>query len=356
VVSGSDTIIIGKDFSAYGENMKCSVVVRSYNEEEHIGRLLVGIKEQNLQPHEIIVVDSGSTDRTVEIAQNFGAKIICIKKREFSFGRALNIGCHAATGDILVFASAHVYPVHKTWLEKLIEPFGDERVVLCYGKQRGNHLNKFSEHQVFKKWFPSTSVCPQNSYFCNNANCAIRRSDWEKYPYDETLSGLEDMDWAKGAQARGGWIAYAAGAQIIHVHDETWEYVRNRYRREAMAMKKINGQVGFNLLDLAGLLPANIISDYRAARNSRKLWQELISIPLFRFNQLWGTYQGRNGPCEVTADLKNRFYFPASHKIEDPEPVELTIHRINYDLLSSNTDNRNSSAFSPQANFKNKIS
>lgn len=315
--------------------MKCSIVIRSYNEEEHIGRLLLGIREQNLQPHEVIVVDSGSTDQTVQIAQKFGATIIHIKKQEFSFGRALNIGCRAATGDILVFASAHVYPVHRTWLEKLVEPFGDERVVLSYGRQRGNHLNKFSEHQIFLKWFPDMSVCPQKTYFCNNANCAVRRGEWEKLHYDETLSGLEDLAWARQAQTSGGWLAYAADAQIVHVHDETWAHVRNRYRREAMAMKKINNNASFSIFDLARLLPANIITDYLTARNGGKLWRELIAIPMFRFNQFWGTYRGYNGPCEVTAELKDRFYFPAPQKISDVEPVELAPQRINYDTLMS---------------------
>jgi hypothetical protein len=58
--------------------------------------------------------------------------------------------------------------------ETLVAPFANERVVLSYGRQRGNSVNKFSEHELFANWFPSESVCPQRSHFCNNANCAIR--------------------------------------------------------------------------------------------------------------------------------------------------------------------------------------
>jgi len=157
--------------------MKVSIIIRAHNEEAHIRRLLTGIAAQGLKPYEVILVDSGSTDRTADIAWSLGAAVVTINKKEFTFGRALNRGCAAASGDILVFPSAHVYPVYDNWLETLVEPFKDQRVVLSYGRQIGNEITKFSEHQIFARWFPNKSVCPQKSYFCNNANCAVRRSE-----------------------------------------------------------------------------------------------------------------------------------------------------------------------------------
>ena len=50
---------------------RCSIVIRAYNEEKHIGRLLTGIAQQNLADIEVILVDSGSLDDTVKIASNF---------------------------------------------------------------------------------------------------------------------------------------------------------------------------------------------------------------------------------------------------------------------------------------------
>ncbi len=312
---------------------KTSIVIRAYNEAAHIRKLLVGIAAQSLRPHQVILVDSGSTDETVAIAREYGAHVVAIEKHEFTFGRALNIGCAAATGDILVFASAHVYPVYADWLERLVAPFDDGRVVLTYGRQRGNHLNKFSEHQIFARWFPAESVKPQRSYFCNNANCAVRRSSWAGQPFDETLTGLEDLAWAKAAQAAGGWLAYVAEAEIIHVHDENWPQVLNRYRREAIAMRSIDEHARFTRLDLVTLLGRNIASDLASATRQGVLRREWASILRFRYNQLLGTYIGYNGPPELSAELRSRIYYPADRsgrgQVRPPPPrTELDYQRL----------------------------
>lgn len=303
-----------------------SLVIRSYNEEAHIGKLLTGIASQSLKDIEVILVDSGSTDRTVAIAEAHGARIVHIAKPEFSFGRALNRGCEAATGDTLVFASAHVYPLRKDWLETLVAPFADPDVVLSYGRQVGNDITKFSEHQVFDAWFPSVSAARQPHNFCNNANCAVRRSAWQERRYDEVLTGLEDLAWAKQARQQGGQIAYVAEAAIAHVHEETWQRVRNRYRREAMALRQIEPNIGFGFVDFLGLTLSNILSDFSAARRQGALGREWLSIALFRFNQFFGTWQGHRSRGEIDNALRNRFYYPAaetapkeSHRFTSPE-------------------------------------
>jgi len=177
--------------------MKCSIIIRCYNEEEHIGRLLTGIMEQTIKNVEIILVDSGSTDATLAISSRFPVKIVSIKPEDFSFGRSLNIGCQHATGEFIAIASAHVYPVYKDWLEKMLQPFVDNQIGLAYGKQRGNEITKYTEHQIFAKWFSEISDLNQTHPFCNNANAAIRRDLWSQIPYDESLTGLEDLDWSK---------------------------------------------------------------------------------------------------------------------------------------------------------------
>ena len=92
---------------------RISVVVRTLNEAEHLDDLLSGIAAQQTEglPHEVVLVDSGSTDDTLKIAEKHGCKILHITREEFSFGRSLNIGCELATGDILVITSGHCVPL-----------------------------------------------------------------------------------------------------------------------------------------------------------------------------------------------------------------------------------------------------
>ncbi|MBI2331214.1 MAG: glycosyltransferase family 2 protein, partial [Chloroflexi bacterium] len=97
--------------------MNCSIVIRAYNEEKHIRRLLEGIRQQTVKDVEIILVDSGSTDSTAAIAESFGAKIVHIPSAEFTFGRSLNFGIKSVARELIVIASAHVYPVYPDWLE-----------------------------------------------------------------------------------------------------------------------------------------------------------------------------------------------------------------------------------------------
>lgn len=289
---------------------RVSIIVRALNEGEHIGRLLEGVRSQTLEPDEIVLVDSGSTDHTVEIADAHGAEIVHILPQEFSFGRALNLGCKHATGDILVFASAHVYPTDNRWLERLLAPFADESLALTYGGQVGDERTQFSESQVLRRWFPDISDDDQRHPFCNNANSAIRRSVWEHLPYDEELTGLEDVDWANRAHALGHRLAYVAEARVVHVHEESLAQTVNRYQREAIAHKRIFGDQTMHATEAAALFLANTVRDYVAAIADRKLLNNVISIPRFRAAQFLGSYRGFNQRGDATAALKRRFYYP----------------------------------------------
>ena len=290
--------------------MNVSVVIRCYNEEEHIGRLLEGIAQQTLDDIEIVLVDSGSTDATLSIASRYPVKIISINKEDFSFGYSLNVGCRAATGEYLAIVSSHVYPVYRDWLEQLLAPFANEKVALVYGKQRGNEITNFSEHQVFAKWFHEHSDWNQGHPFCNNANAAIRRSLWERFPYDETLTGLEDLAWAKQATGAGYRIAYEANAEVIHVHNEKPRTLFNRYYREALALKGIFPHEHFSIFDFVQMYLQNVFSDLFHAWHRGVLWGNVRNIFTFRLMQFWGTYRGFARHGVVTRQLKQKFYYP----------------------------------------------
>ena len=291
-------------------SLSLSVVVRCLNEEQHIGRLLTGILKQALRPQQIIVVDSGSTDATLAIAARFAAEIHTIEPASFSFGRSLNVGCRAATGDVIVLASAHVYPVYDSWLTNLVAPFDDPRVALAYGRQVADETTRYSERQIMRSWFPERSDFNQGHPFCNNANAAIRRSIWQELPYDEELTGLEDVAWAHEALGRGHRVAYVADAPVAHVHRESWSQIVSRYRREAIAHRRIMHDRGVGRIEAIRLAVANVASDYWHALRDGELRRNLLSIPWFRAAQFRGTFAGFAQRGEVSAVLRRRFYYP----------------------------------------------
>ena len=311
----------------------CSIVIRSFNEERHIGRLLAGILEQTTQDVEIVLVDSGSTDATVAIASRFPVRVLHIDPSEFTFGRSLNLGCAEATRELIVIASAHVYPVYPDWLEMLLAPFEDPQVALCYGKQRGTADTRYSERQILQAWFPDISTHNQAHPFCNNANAAIRRHLWLAHPYDESLSGLEDIAWASWAMQLGWKLAYESSAEVVHVHTEAPREIYNRYRREAMALRMIRPQERIGLLDAARLFASNSATDLWHAAHERRVLHELTGILQFRILQFWGSYQGWRMAGGLTSQLKQTFYYPRGLSRLRETPAR-PVRPIHYDVPS----------------------
>lgn len=308
---------------------RCSIVIRAFNEEEHLGRLLTGIMKQTIQDREIILVDSGSTDATPEIASKFPVKIVQINPAEFTFGRSLNKGVAAAAGEIVVIISAHCYPVYPDWLEQLLKPFEDSRVAVCYGKQRGGKTNHYSEQQFFHQYFPDGSQHNQGQPFTHNANAAIRKSLWEQQPYNEKLTGLEDLAWSSWAEGQGYRIAYVAEAEIIHIHQETFSQVYNRYRREAIAMKQILPESHFDIRNMLSLIVRKSVSDLLQAYRDRVVLKKALDILRFRIVQYFGTWRGYRYSGKIDLQLHQQFYYPPQ-LLSDKFPEERAVQPINY--------------------------
>lgn len=296
-------------------NPEVSIVIRTLNEEKHIGNLLSALATQTYTNYEVILVDSGSKDNTLSIARSFGVHSIEIPSRDFTFGYSLNVGCRASRGKYLVCVSAHVLPTSTSWLQELIAPFSDEKVAMVYGRQQGYTTSKFSECRDFKRLFGTTTVNSQVPiHYANNANSAIRKSLWEKQPFDEYLFGLEDIDWARSMANEGYSIHYAPKASIYHIHEEKWYQVLNRYRREAIAAVRIGldeppqaktgalWMVWYMLGDLIASFP-----DYTRARVS-----EIIR---FRYFQSKGSRHGWKQGKHINFEIeRNSIFYPEDNQ------------------------------------------
>lgn len=292
--------------------MKASVIIRTYNEARHLPDLLERIGQQQTQGlnTEVIVVDSGSTDATLDIAGRFDCCIEHIPKEQFSFGRSLNLGCQAATGEALVFISGHCIPTTEHWLTHLVKPLSRSEVIWTYGRQVGNGLSRFSECRIFKKYFPHKSQIPQEGFYCNNANSALLAEVWKAHPFNEELTGLEDMYLARKLVERGMRIGYVAEAPVYHMHEESWPQVKNRFEREAIALQHIMPEVQLNFLDFARYLASSLLFDYGAALQEKVLLSNAWDIFMYRLAQYWGAYRGNHFHRQLSRERKERYFYP----------------------------------------------
>lgn len=293
--------------------MDASIIIRTYNEQKFLGEALEAIKQQNLRDYscEVVLVDSGSTDGTIKIAEQYNCRIVMIKKSEFTFGRSLNIGCEAARGRFLVFISGHCVPYGEDWLYNLVKPLAENTAHYCYGRQIGREgYTKFSENLLLEKYFPSTATLQQGDFFCNNANAALSRDVWDKFQFDESLTGLEDMALAKQLVSQGYKIAYAADAPVEHIHEESWKQVKRRYEREAIALQSIMPEVHIYLPDLFRYTISGIFLDLGVAIRERKFLTYAAEIFAFRIMQYWGSYVGNNDHRKLSKERREQYFYP----------------------------------------------
>lgn len=290
-----------------------SIVIRALNEAKHLTELLDVIAKQQAPDFdvEVVLVDSGSTDDTLEIARHHGCRITTIDKSEFTFGRSLNRGCDFADGDYLVFVSGHCISAASDWLARLLQPLREGVADYAYGRQIGRGTTKFSEEMLFRKYYPAESKIPQRGYFCNNANAAVTRHAWSRFRFNEELTGLEDMYLAKQILASGGHLAYVSEAPVYHIHDETWAQVLTRYEREALALRKILPELHFSLFDFVRCYLSGVATDLVAARREGVLYGNIGEILRFRLMQYWGTYRGNHEHRKLSKEMKMRYYYPA---------------------------------------------
>jgi threonine dehydrogenase-like Zn-dependent dehydrogenase/GT2 family glycosyltransferase len=269
------------------------VIIRTFNEEAHLPALFDGIERQDYRDLEVLVVDSGSIDRTREIAQRRAPIVLRVHPHDFTFGHSLNTGISGSRGRFAVIVSAHTIPTDSRWLSNLVAPLREADVAMSYGRQLGWITSKLGERLDLDRTFgsqPRQLRAP--NFFANNANAAIRRELWERHRFDETLPGLEDIEWAKHWMELGYRVVYEPDAAIYHIHAETWAQVRHRYHREGQAGRWIGLTGRRNLPGIALSAAGHLLADLNHVRKNGLVRAQAGEVVRFRFEKLIGTAAG----------------------------------------------------------------
>ncbi len=210
-----------------------SVIVRAKDKVDTIGDTLAALRRQSV-PAEVIVVDSGSTDGTVQVAEQWADRVLSISPASFSYGGALNIGAEAATAPVHAALSAHCVPESDTWLEDSLRRYERSDVAATNSALvsplgvpiEGTYLQTLEDVVVDPTWG-----------FSNHASTwrAEVRAD---LPFREDLGACEDKEWSWRVLAAGWTIAYAPelAAPMAHRRSAGLRALHQRITREAAAM------------------------------------------------------------------------------------------------------------------------
>ncbi len=304
--------------------VETSIIIRTYNEQAHLPGLFDALDTQTYRDFESIVVDSGSTDRSRHIASARADRLIPIDSADFTFGYSLNIGIAAGSGRFLVLVSAHTIPIGPGWLGALIEPLRCQHTAMSYGRQLGGPTSRFSEVMDLRRTFGSERLeLRPPHFFANNANAAVRADLWREHHFDEFLTGLEDIAWAKHWMEQGYRVVYEPAAALHHIHEESWPQVRRRYYREALAARRIGTRTPRAIPGMIARECVWSVSDIARAvlspppeAGSVPLAKRLSEIALFRVNKALGTLRGLTDVTAITdtAAAHRTLYFDKTNR------------------------------------------
>ncbi|TQV64340.1 MAG: glycosyltransferase family 2 protein [Sulfurovum sp.] len=211
-----------------------SIIIPTYNAENYLLNLLESLQNQNLNGYEIIVIDSSSKDKTVEIAKQFTENIIVIPQGEFDHGGTRVKAAQIAKGDIVVFLTQDALPYDEFTIENIIKVFSDEKVGAAFGRQLSYEgTNLFGKHLRVFNYGENSYIRDKNDIskygiktaFLSDSFAAYRRSALESIGWFKSDLILGEDTYAGAKMILGDYkLAYMAEAKVYHSHSYTvWQ-------------------------------------------------------------------------------------------------------------------------------------
>ncbi len=230
--------------------MTISVAIPVLNGERHLEEVLAAVRAQRTEHEvEIVVVDSGSRDRSLEIARAAGAVVVEIPPEEFGHGRTRNLAVARSSGELIAFLTQDSTPADEHWLAAHAAAFGLADHV---GASFGPHLPRESASPLTKRLLqdffhdfspggePVVHRAGDPTYLSSN-NLCVARAAWEQIPFRD-IPFAEDQALGADLLAAGWAKVYTPEARVIHSHDHGLVEGFRRYFDEYRGLRDSVGQ------------------------------------------------------------------------------------------------------------------
>lgn len=263
--------------------MRASVIILTKNGEQYLRSLLNALVSQILDGcFEIIVIDSGSKDGTLDIISEYSeVQLHKIPPENFGHGKTRNLGAELAQGEFLVYIPQDATPVGHVWLEKLLRPFANPVVAGVYARQlprpEANAMEQFFLGEAYSskpetKSLAHGEVASLARCFFSTVSGAIRASVWASHPFREDIIMSEDQAWAAEVMQAGRTIAYEPGACVLHSHQYGIADVFRRNFDSGYSIRQIYaGKTGLPFLLAITKLTREAVFILRAGKSGDRL-------------------------------------------------------------------------------------
>lgn len=201
---------------------------------------------------EVIALDSGSTDGTLDTLAAYPVRVVAIEKASFDWGRLRERLFVEARAPVVVNLSQDAVPACEVWLENLVRPLDDPGIGASCGSSLPDPDRAFPQFQWERNgyYYFTREIRKFVSRYGKGlsfANTAVPKRVWEQVRIDAQATG-EDFQFQMKLHERGLRIAFPADAPVLHHHNYTLRGVFRRCRNEGLALRQMG--CGYNEFDL----------------------------------------------------------------------------------------------------------
>lgn len=274
-----------------------SIIMRSYNEGWALKETLPALKSQSFKRWELIVIDSGSNDGSVEMIQQMNPRhFIKIKPSEYNPSKVMNQGMTLASTPYCVFLNADATPQNPIWLTSLFDALQDENTAAVFGKQIPRPDCKAVFACDYERCFGPNRESKSWDHFFSMVSSGLRKDIWSQRGFNEKLTYAEDDEYTRWCIQQGYQVVYCEESVAMHSHNYTLQESLKRGYGDALAMAKAGSvtpsQKSYIKTRILGTL-SDLKHDFKFCKNHGRL-PEFPHALAIRWAQRKGKWLGYN--------------------------------------------------------------